>query len=253
MVPRVERAAKVVGELQAKVDRLEATRPRVPHEPRPRHRRARPRSLARARAPRCAPRAPQRARAGDRARGDPEPSRPSLAGGAGRDGAARAVAARQDPRAWEVEALIAEEKRAATVDMDLAFQLDALQKQLDAKNEEFEREPRPGDGPARGLALGASPPHVGDRPHDRRRGVGPAGRGKTPLNRRPTDEQPAEAAGLRGVDVGVAAQEAEVRTLIAACAMSGPRRLPVARKSEPKRNPITVAQPAQTQRTRPRI
>lgn len=46
----------------------------------------------------------------------------------------------QDPREWEVEALVAEEKRAATVDMDLAFQLDALQRQLDKRNEGFERE-----------------------------------------------------------------------------------------------------------------
>jgi hypothetical protein len=45
-----------------------------------------------------------------------------------------------DPRVWEVESLVTEEKRAATVDMDLAFQLDALQRQLDAKNEGFERE-----------------------------------------------------------------------------------------------------------------
>jgi hypothetical protein len=46
----------------------------------------------------------------------------------------------QDPRAWEVEALSAEEKRARAVDDDLAFQLDALQRQLDTKNEAFERE-----------------------------------------------------------------------------------------------------------------
>ena len=36
-----------------------------------------------------------------------------------------------DPRAWEVEAIAAEERRASKVDDDLAFQLDALQNQLD--------------------------------------------------------------------------------------------------------------------------
>jgi hypothetical protein len=45
-----------------------------------------------------------------------------------------------DPRMWEVGALEQEESRVAAVIEDLGFQVDALQKQLDAKNEEFERE-----------------------------------------------------------------------------------------------------------------
>jgi hypothetical protein len=43
-------------------------------------------------------------------------------------------------RPWEIEALVAEERRAEGVIADLTFQIDTLQKQLDAKNEEHERE-----------------------------------------------------------------------------------------------------------------
>lgn len=137
MVPRVERAAKVVGELQARVDRLEAQgrdfRTNLGHaidvlvHDRSRERahidalRARRNALERAIAGIVGP-IPD----------GPVSSQTETAplppiGGA-------------DPRAWEVEALIAEERRASKVDDDLAFQLEALQRTLDAKNEEFERE-----------------------------------------------------------------------------------------------------------------
>ena len=45
-----------------------------------------------------------------------------------------------ETRAWEKAALEAELDRAKQVDLDLAYQVDALQKQLDARNEGFERE-----------------------------------------------------------------------------------------------------------------
>jgi eukaryotic-like serine/threonine-protein kinase len=141
MVPRVERAAKVVGALQSKVDLLEAEgrefRTNLGHaidvlvHDRSRERahldemRARRHALERAIAGGGMP--------------EPNPSERSL------DSQKATVplpplAGSHDPRAWEVEALLAEEKRAATVDMDLAFQLEALQRQLDKRNEAFERE-----------------------------------------------------------------------------------------------------------------
>ena len=146
MVPRVERAAKVVGELQAKVDRLEARgkefRTNLGHaidvlvHDRSRERahldelRARRNALERSIAGGNVPIPSSRNPSSDpNERGSQKETVPMLPMQGG-----------QDPRVWEVEALLAEEKRATTVDMDLAFQLDALQKQLDAKNEEFERE-----------------------------------------------------------------------------------------------------------------
>jgi serine/threonine-protein kinase len=144
MVPRVERAAKMVGALQSKVDRLEAEgrefRMNLGHAIDVLvHDRSRERAhLDEMRARRNAL---ERAMAGG---GVPVPS-----------SSERSLASQletvplppfgnsprsHDPRAWEVEALVAEEKRAANVDMDLAFQLEALQRQLDAKNEAFERE-----------------------------------------------------------------------------------------------------------------
>jgi serine/threonine-protein kinase len=138
MVPRVERAAKVVGELQAKVDRLEARgrefRTNLGHaidvlvHDRSRERahldalRARRQALERA------------------IDGGANPSPISVPSSQSGTAPMPPIGGSHDPRAWEVEALVAEEQRAAKVDDDLAFQLDALQAQLDAKNEEFERE-----------------------------------------------------------------------------------------------------------------
>jgi serine/threonine-protein kinase len=142
MVPRIERAGKVVSELQAKVDRLEAQgrefRASLGHaidvlvHDRSRERvhldalKARRQALERAIAGVVGP-IPDGPVSSFRAGTAPmAPTAPT-------DGS-------QDPRAWEVEALLAEERRAAHVDQDLAFQLDALQSTLDAKNEELERQ-----------------------------------------------------------------------------------------------------------------
>jgi hypothetical protein len=141
MVPRVERAAKVVGALQSKVDLLEAQgrefRTNLGHaidvlvHDRSRERahldemRARRNALERAIAGGGVP--------------EPNPSERSLSSQKETVPLPPMVGS-HDPRAWEVEALVAEERRSATLDMDLAFQLDALQRQLDAKNEAFERE-----------------------------------------------------------------------------------------------------------------
>ena len=138
MVPRVERAAKVVGELQAKVDRLEARgrefRTNLGHAIDVLvHDRSRER--AHLDALRARRQALERAIEGG---ANPSPtSGPSSSNGTA---PMPPIGSSHDPRAWEVEALVAEEQRAAKVDDDLAFQLDALQSQLDAKNEEFERE-----------------------------------------------------------------------------------------------------------------
>jgi serine/threonine-protein kinase len=139
MVPRVARAAKWVGELQAKVDRLEAKgrdfRTNLGHAIDVLvHDRSRERAHLDA--------LKARRKALERAilsAGNPVPSSAPL----GHNDAAPLAPMTglgHDPRVWEVEALIAEEERAVRTDMDLAFQLDALQKQVDAKNEEFERE-----------------------------------------------------------------------------------------------------------------
>lgn len=127
MIPRVERAAKLVGELQARVDRLEATgrefRANLGHaldvlaHDRSRERahldalRARRQALERAVA----------AAVVSSSDVTLEPSRP-------------------DPRSWEIEALETEERRASGVVDDLGFQIETLQRQLEQKNEEHERE-----------------------------------------------------------------------------------------------------------------
>jgi serine/threonine-protein kinase len=141
MVPRVERAAKVVGELQSRVDRLEAEGREfrtnfghaidvLVHD--------RSRERAHVDEMRARRNALERAIAGG---GVPDASSSERSLGSQKSTALLPpVVGAHDPRAWEVEALLAEERRAATVDMDLAFQLEALQRQLDAKNEGFERE-----------------------------------------------------------------------------------------------------------------
>jgi eukaryotic-like serine/threonine-protein kinase len=141
MVPRVARAAKTAGELQARVDRLEAEgrdfRTNLGHaldvlvHDRSRERahldalKARRQALERAIAGIVGP-IPDGPASSQLAENETAPIAP--------------LGGLHDPRAWEVEALIAEEKRAASVDEDLAYQLDALQQTLDVKNEELERE-----------------------------------------------------------------------------------------------------------------
>jgi eukaryotic-like serine/threonine-protein kinase len=129
MVPRVERAARKISELQARVDRLEAhgreLRANLGHaidvllHDRSRERahldalRARRNALERA------------------VRGAPVPSSPGSVG---------AHAGDPRRREWEIEALGQEEARAAGVVADLTYQLEVLQKQLDLENEKLERE-----------------------------------------------------------------------------------------------------------------
>jgi len=136
MIPRIERAAKMVSELQARVDRLEATG---------REFRA---NLGHALDVLVHDRSRERAHLDAlRAR------RQALENALGGEGVPSAVPSSQkitalmrpagappDPRMWEVEALVAEETRAAAVVQDLGFQLDALQGQLDTRNERFEVE-----------------------------------------------------------------------------------------------------------------
>jgi eukaryotic-like serine/threonine-protein kinase len=129
MVPRVERAAKVVGDLQAKVDRLEA----VGREFRANLGNAidvlvHDRSRERAHLDALRARREALQRAIGIVPGGPQPPAPSLT-----------ESGHQDPRPWEVEALIAEERRGESVVEDLAFQIATLQEQLDERNEEHER------------------------------------------------------------------------------------------------------------------
>ena len=138
MIPRVERAAKLIGDLQAKVDLLEANAREVRgsfghaidvllHD-KSRERahldalRARRHALERSATAAAALVSVRDV--GAWAEGPESPSPASIA----------------DPRVWEVEALRQEEERAAGVVTDLGFQIDALQRQLDVKNEELERD-----------------------------------------------------------------------------------------------------------------
>ncbi|MEZ4264524.1 MAG: serine/threonine-protein kinase [Polyangiaceae bacterium] len=114
MIPRVSRASSVVSELQARVDLLDA-RGREFRE-----------SIGNAIDVLCRDRSRERAHLDAiRAR------RRALEAAAHRGG---------EPRAWEISALSTEEERAAGVVHDLSFQVDELQRQLDARNEEHERE-----------------------------------------------------------------------------------------------------------------
>jgi len=117
MIPRVERAAKLVSDQQAKVDRLEAAG---------REFRA---NLGYAIDVLVHDRSRERAHLDAlRAR------RSALQVDEPREGTA------SDPRPWEIEALGGEERRAESVVEDLSYQIATLQKQLDDKNEAHERE-----------------------------------------------------------------------------------------------------------------
>ena len=131
MIPRVERASKVVSDLQAKVDRLEA----VGREFRANLGHAidvlvhdRSRERAHLDALRARREALQRAISG--AAAIPSDPSPLLSVD---------LPVGSDPRPWEIEALAGEERRAEGVVDDLGFQIETLQKQLDERNEEHER------------------------------------------------------------------------------------------------------------------
>ena len=120
MVPRVERASKVVGDLQARLDRLEAAG---------REFRA---NLGNAVDVLVHDRSRERAHL-DALKARRQALQRAL-------GVADDPLSQSDPRPWEVQALEAEERRAEAVVDDLGFQIDALQRQLDARNEAHERE-----------------------------------------------------------------------------------------------------------------
>jgi serine/threonine-protein kinase len=131
MIPRVERATKLTSELQARVDRLEASgrefRANLGHaidvlvHDRSRERahldalRTRREMLERA-----------LGKADAKSTDAPLPASLELPAGS-------------DHRPWEAAAVADEERRAAGVVLDLQFQIDALQKQLDQKNETHEK------------------------------------------------------------------------------------------------------------------
>jgi serine/threonine-protein kinase len=124
MIPRIERASKFVGSLQAKVDRLEA----IGREFRT--------NLGHA----IDVLAHDRSREGAhldalRSRRKELDGRAAAGGASGKDSGA---AAESEPQPWEIAALAEEEARAEGVVADLQFQVDVLQKQLDLKNEEHE-------------------------------------------------------------------------------------------------------------------
>lgn len=137
MVPRVERAAKTVGELQAKADWLEATgrefRTNLGHaidmlvHDRSRERahldalRARRQALERVVATGIISVMVSSA-----------PDTPLVPSSPGES--------TRDPRPWEIEALKAEERRGEEAVNDLAFQIETLHAQLESKNEEHERD-----------------------------------------------------------------------------------------------------------------
>jgi serine/threonine-protein kinase len=119
MIARVERAQRVVGDAQASVDRLEVEgrdfRANLGHAIDVLVRdRSRERAHVEALVARQA--------------GMNEPAAPNT------------PPESIETRAWEKAALEAELDRARQVDLDLAYQVDALQKQLDTRNEGFERE-----------------------------------------------------------------------------------------------------------------
>jgi serine/threonine-protein kinase len=118
MVPRIERASKVVSELQAKVDRLEAVgrefRANLGHAVD---------VLVHDRSREIAHLDALRAR-----REVLESALPDTGS-----------ATESEHRQWEIEAIAAEEHRVEAIVEDLSFQIATLQKQLDDKNEEHER------------------------------------------------------------------------------------------------------------------
>jgi hypothetical protein len=119
MIPRIERASKFVGSLQAKVDRLEA----IGREFRT--------NLGHAVDVLAHDRSRERAHLDALRTRRKDLDRRAAATAAG-------AAAESEPQPWEIAALVEEEKRTEDVVADLHFQIDVLQKQLDRKNEEHE-------------------------------------------------------------------------------------------------------------------
>ena len=118
MIPRVERSSRAVAELQSRVDRIDA---------RAREFRA---NLGHAIDVLLRDRSRERAHL--------EAVRARRSGMEGSGGPESVLS--PEGRAWESQALVAEEERMAVVVADLGYQVEALQKQLDAKNDELERE-----------------------------------------------------------------------------------------------------------------
>ncbi len=125
MIPRVERSARAVSELQSRVDRLDA---------RGREFRS---SLGHAIDVLLRDRSRERAHL-EAVRGrhlamEAGASEPDLAAIAQQPSA-------PDARAWELAALVAEEQRMGVVVTDLGYQIESLQGQLDKKNDDLDRE-----------------------------------------------------------------------------------------------------------------
>jgi serine/threonine-protein kinase len=118
MIPRVERAQQVVGEAQGRLDRLEAEardfRANLGH----------------------AIDVLVHDRSRERAHLEALSARHSRLADAVTSVAPESI----DTRTWENAALEAELERGTRVEVDLTFQIDQLQKRLDAENEEFERQ-----------------------------------------------------------------------------------------------------------------
>jgi hypothetical protein len=119
MIPRVERSSRAVAELQSRVDRVDARgrefRANLGHAID---------VLLRDRSRERAHLEAVRARRAMMESGETAPD---------------SVVA-PEGRGWEVSALQSEEERMAGVVADLGYQVEALQGQLDAKNDELERE-----------------------------------------------------------------------------------------------------------------
>ncbi|MBL0197908.1 MAG: serine/threonine protein kinase [Myxococcales bacterium] len=124
MIPRVERSCRAVAELQSRVDRLEARgrefRSTLGH------------AIDVLLRDRSRERAHLEAVRARRIAMEAGPSESDLAN------ATRPPA--EDGRAWELGALVEEERRMAGVVVDLGYQIEALQRQLDDKNDELDKE-----------------------------------------------------------------------------------------------------------------
>jgi serine/threonine-protein kinase len=129
MVPRLERASRVVADAQSRVDRLEA------------HGREFRANLGHAIDELV------RDRSRERAHVEAVSARKDYMEG---NGPTSQPLSQNEMRIWESAALGAELDRAVEAERDLAFQIDTLQQQLDAKNEAFDRDMIEGAGALEG-------------------------------------------------------------------------------------------------------